>query len=233
MCSSTQVAENLEAIRLHVSTACQAVGRDPEEITVLGASKGQSIERLKWAWEAGLKVYGENRVQEALAKMPELPADIEWHLIGPLQSNKVKKVVPAFAAVHSVDRLKIARTLDKEATRLGRRLAGFIEINLAEEDSKHGFSPTLIRSQLAELTDLETLEIVGLMAIPPLEAKPEASRAWFRQLREIRDELFSHPRWSDRPGYLSMGMSSDYHIAIEEDATHVRIGTSLFGSRGG
>lgn len=231
MISSSQVAANLDTIRQRVLAACQRTGRDPDEITILGASKHQSIERLRWAWEAGLRVYGENRVQEALAKMPELPDDIEWHLIGPLQTNKAKKVVPAFAAVHSIDRLKIARVLDTEAAKLEQTLPGFLEINLAAEESKHGFLPAALSSQLEELAGLEHLRIVGLMAIPPFEADPQASRAWFRQLRDLRDQICSLAGWSDCPGMLSMGMSHDYDVAIEEGATHVRIGTSLFGPR--
>jgi len=232
MISSTQIAANLEVIRQRVAQACDKTGRNPDEITILGASKGQTVERLRWAWEAGLRVFGENRVQEALAKIDALTAEVEWHLIGPLQSNKVKKVVPVFAAVQSIDRPKIARALDREATQSGRPLLGFIEVNLAEEESKHGFLPEQLIQHLPDLQDLETLEIVGLMAIPPFEADPQDSRRWFRQLRELRDRVFSQESWSQRPGYLSMGMSHDYDVAVEEGATHVRVGTSLFGPRG-
>ncbi len=209
------------------------MGRSPDEITIVGASKSQPIERLQWACRAGLRVFGENRVQEALTKIPELPAEVEWHLIGPLQSNKVKKAVPYFAAVHSVDRLKIARALDREASQSDAPLLGFLEINLAAEDTKHGFLPAALMDQLPHLQELEALELVGLMAIPPFEADAQDSRRWFRQLRELRDRLFAEEPWSDRPGFLSMGMSHDYEVAVEEGATHVRIGTSLFGPRGG
>ena len=232
MMSSAQLAANLEVIRQRVAQACDSAGREFDEVTILGASKNQPREHLQWAWEAGLRVFGENRVQEALAKMAGLPAEIEWHLIGPLQSNKVKKAVPVFHAVHSIDRPKIARALDREATQLGRPLLGFLEVNLAEEDSKHGFLPEQIFAHLPELQDLETLTIVGLMALPPFETDPQDSRKWFRQLRELRDEVFSKTEWSQRPGFLSMGMSHDYDMAIAEGATHVRIGTSLFGPRG-
>jgi len=231
--SAAQLAANLEVIRQRVAQACDRAGRQPDEITILGASKSQPVERLQWAWEGGLRVFGENRVQEALAKMAALPAETEWHLIGPLQSNKVKKAVPAFSAIHSIDRPKIARALDREATQLGQRLYGFIEVNLAEEDSKHGFLPKQLIAQLPELQDLETLTIVGLMAVPPFEADLQDSRRWFRQLRELRDNVFAREAWSRRPGSLSMGMSHDYDVAIEEGATHVRIGTSLFGPRTG
>ena len=233
MISAAQIATHLEAIRLRVAQACEKTGKDPRDITILGASKGQPVTALLGAWQAGLRVFGENRVQEALGKMDELPVGIEWHLIGPLQSNKVKKVVPAFAAVQSIDRLKIARALDKEAARVERPLLGLLEINLAAEESKHGFQPTQVMAVLPELQDLEALNIVGLMAIPPFEPDPQDSRRWFRQLRELRDTLFSSEPWSQKPGYLSMGMSHDYDVAVEEGATHIRVGTALFGPRGG
>jgi pyridoxal phosphate enzyme (YggS family) len=231
MISASQIAANLDTIRLRVAAACQRVDRDPAEITILGASKHQPIERLRWAWEAGLRIFGENRVQEALAKMPELPEEIEWHLIGPLQSNKARKVVPAFTAVHSIDRVKIARVLDTEAANLGRRVDGFLEINLAAEDSKHGFLPSELPGHLETLVGFQHLHIVGLMAIPPFEPNPQDSRVWFQQLRDLRDQIRAHQGWSSFPGKLSMGMSHDYDIAVEEGATHVRIGTSLFGPR--
>ena len=218
-------------IRQRVAQACDRANRGPDEVTILGASKAQPSEHLQWAWDAGLRFFGENRVQEALAKMDQLPAEIEWHLIGPLQSNKAKKVVPAFAAVQSIDRLKIARVLDREAAALGKPLLGLLEINLAEEESKHGFRPPELDDVLPELLDLQTLSIQGLMAIPPYEEDPQDSRKWFRQLRQLRDDLFSREGWSLRPGYLSMGMSHDYDVAVEEGATHVRVGTSLFGPR--
>lgn len=231
MTSAAQIATNLEEIRQRVSQACDEAARDLDEVTIIGASKAQPLESLQWAWDAGLRVFGENRVQEGLAKIESLPAEIEWHLIGPLQSNKVKKVVPVFAAVHSIDRPKIARVLDREATQLGRPLLGLIEVNLAEEESKHGFLPAQLMESLPQLRDLETLQVVGLMAIPPFETDPKNSRKWFRQLRELRDEIFSLAGWSERPGLLSMGMSHDYDVAVEEGATHVRIGTALFGQR--
>lgn len=231
MSSSAEIAANLQTIRQRVAQACEATGRDTREITILGASKAQPIEHLQWAWDAGLRVFGENRVQEALSKIDALPHEIEWHLIGPLQSNKVNKVAPVFSAVHSIDRPKIARALDRAAQQASRRIQGLVEINLAEEDSKHGFLPEQLMSHLPELVELESLTIVGLMAIPPYESDPQDSRSWFRQLRELRDRVFSQEPWSQRPGYLSMGMSHDYDVAIEEGATHVRIGTSLFGPR--
>ncbi len=176
-------------------------------------------------------MFGENQVQEAEAKRPQLPADCDWHLLGPLQSNKVKKAVALFSTVHSVDRLKIARLLDREAGRLGVRLDGFLEVNLGGEPSKHGFRPSELAAAADQLAGLEHLRIVGLMAIPPFETDPAAARGWFDRLRQLRDELAAAPGRDGFPGRLSMGMSHDFEVAILDGATHVRVGTDLFGAR--
>jgi len=231
MTSESQLADRFRQIQLQVAAACQRSHRDPSQVTIVGASKSQPIDRLAWAWNAGLRVFGENRVQEALSKSPQLPTDIDWHLIGPLQSNKAKKAAELFTTVHSIDRVKIARVLDREAAKAGRPLRGFVEINLAGEDTKHGFDPHDLASQIETLADLKSLEIVGLMAIPPFESDHDKARSWFRALRELRDNIVSVPPWTSCPGFLSMGMSHDYELAIEEGATHVRIGTALFGPR--
>lgn len=200
-------------------------------MTLVGASKRQPPESLLEAHRAGLSVFGENRVQEAKAKIDLLPPEVEWHLIGPLQSNKARLAVRLFTLIHSVDRLKIARVLDREAQRLGRPLSCLLEINLGGEESKHGFAVADLAATVAPLAELESLKVQGLMAIPPYDDQPEASRTWFRQLRRLRDELAQRSEWSEFPGWLSMGMSGDFEVAIEEGATHVRVGTALFGSR--
>ncbi len=201
----------------------------------MGVSKRQPLERVRAAVAAGLGILGEIRVQEAVAKSSELDPGIDWHFIGPLQSNKVKPAVRLFSTVHSVDRPKIARRLDLEAGRQGRRLAGFLEINLGAEPSKHGFPPDRLGPAVESLAELEHLEIVGLMAIPPYEEDLEAAREWFRRLRRLGGELGLRREWSERPGgpptLLSMGMTHDFEVAIEEGATHVRVGTAIFGER--
>jgi len=225
------VGAALAGIRERIAAACERSGRDAVEIRLLGACKRQPAARLRAAFDAGLRLFGENLVQEAEARRSLLPAAASWHLIGPLQSNKTTRAAALFDAVHSIDRLKIARRLDGAALAGSRRLVGFLEINLGEEASKHGFAPSELSAAAAELAELEGVRLEGLMAIPPWEGEPQRMRPWFRRLRELRDELFSRSPWSDRPGYLSMGMSGDYEIAIEEGATHVRIGTALFGPR--
>lgn len=229
--SAGEVAVRLANVRERIATACARAGRRPEEVVLVGASKTQPLSRLREAWEAGLTVFGENRVQEALAKSAELPPGIEWHLIGPLQSNKVRPALDLFAAIHSIDRGKIAQAVDREAAARGLTLPVFLEVNLGDEQSKHGFPAEGLAAAVRPVADLEHLAVLGLMAIPPPAADPEASRPWFQRLRALRDELAARPEWPGFPGKLSMGMSDDFAVAIEEGATHVRVGTALFGPR--
>lgn len=228
-----QIAARLAAIRERMRAACVRAGRDPDAVTLVGAGKTHPPSALRAAWAAGLQVFGENRVQEAERKAAELPADLSWHLLGPLQSNKARAAAALFDAVHSIDRPKIAYALEREARAGGRELRGFLEVNVAGEPTKHGLAPVGLAAAVAELAGLRRLRIVGLMAIPPFEEDPERSRPWFRRLVELRDELASRPEWraAEFPGWLSMGMSADFEVAIEEGATHVRVGTALFGER--
>ena len=228
----TEVHRRVDVVLERLRGACERSGRDPASVTLVGASKRHDDATILAAHEAGVRVFGENRVQEALAKAAALPATLEWHLIGPLQTNKARMALGIFRTIHSIDRPKVARFLDHEAERLDVEVTGLLEVNVGEEPTKHGFEPKEVRDgSLDELATLPRLSICGLMTIPPRETDPERSRAWFRRLRELRDELFERPAWSDRPGWLSMGMSLDFEIAIEEGATHVRVGTALFGPR--
>ncbi|HEV2851436.1 MAG TPA: YggS family pyridoxal phosphate-dependent enzyme [Thermoanaerobaculia bacterium] len=223
--------ERLSRINARVEEACRRAGRPAGGVILVGASKTQPAAVLAEAWQAGLRVFGENRVQEALAKSPGLPAEIEWHLIGPLQTNKVRAALDLFRTIHSIDRVRIAEALDREAGARGLTVTGFLEINLGGEESKHGFPPESLAEVVRPLLDLRHLRIAGLMAIPPQGDSPEDSRPWFRRLRELRDELAGRPEWTGFPGWLSMGMSDDFEVAVEEGATHVRVGTALFGPR--
>lgn len=226
------VAPRLAAIRGRIAAAAARAGRDPAAVRLVGASKTQPAERLREAYDAGLALFGENRVQEAQAKAPALPPDARWHLLGPLQSNKARSAVALFELFHAVDRPKIARVLDAEAAALGRVARGLIEVNLGGEATKHGFDPATIADEIAPLAALPHLRLEGLMAIPPPGPTPEASRPHFRRLRELRDALAARPEWSGRLVELSMGMSDDFEVAVEEGATFVRVGTALFGPRG-
>ncbi|HSL84034.1 MAG TPA: YggS family pyridoxal phosphate-dependent enzyme [Thermoanaerobaculia bacterium] len=235
--AAAEVARNLAALRQRIEGAAERAGRDPAAVTLVGAAKGQPPERLRAAAEAGLRAFGENRVQEAeahrevLAGGPRLES-IEWHLIGPLQSNKAKRAAELFSTVHSVDRLKIARHLDRAAGERGAVLDCFLEVNLADEESKAGFPARELAARVAPVAELRNLRVAGLMAIPPNPFDPEESRPWFRRLRELSEALAGRPEWPGWPGKLSMGMSADFEVAVEEGATHVRVGTALFGERG-
>ena len=227
--------DRLASINARIQEACRRAGRPEGGVVLLGASKTQPASALAEAWQAGLRVFGENRVQEGLAKSRELPpeiaAGIDWHLIGPLQTNKVRAALDLFRTIHSIDRVRIAEAVDREAGARGLTVTGFLEINLGGEESKHGFLPEGLAEAVRPLRDLQHLRIAGLMAIPPQGDSPEDSRPWFRRLRELRDELSGRPEWADFPGWLSMGMSDDFEVAVEEGATHVRVGTALFGPR--
>lgn len=224
-----EIAANLERVRAAIAAACVRADRDPSTVELVAVSKRQPPEKLRAAIAAGQRIFGENVVQEALKKGAELPAEIEWHLIGTLQSNKAKAAARFFHCVHSVDRPKIAAVLDGESAALGRRLPVFLQAHLGNEPSKHGFEAEELLAQADQLFALPHLEIIGLMAVPPFFADPEASRPFFRELRRLRDLLArDRPAF---PGKLSMGMSHDFMVAIEEGATHVRVGTAIFGER--
>lgn len=227
----SDVALRLARIRERLAAAARRSGRDPAEIALIGASKLQPVAALTDAYAAGLRRFGENRVQEGRTKAPALPADVEWHLLGPLQSNKVRAAVEIFTFFHAVDRPSIADALDAEARARGKVLTGLLEVNLGGEASKHGFAPESLAEAAAPLAALEHLRISGLMAIPPPGDDAEASRPWFRRLSELRDTLAARSEWQGRLTALSMGMSDDFEVAVEEGATHVRIGTLLFGPR--
>ena len=235
-------AQRLAEAQAKIAAAARGAHRDPAEVKLIAVSKTFGAPEILPVLQAGHRLYGENRVQEAKGKWPQLKTqfpDLKLHLIGPLQSNKAKEAVELFDAIHSIDRPKIAEAIDREASARGLRVDGFLEVNVGAEESKHGFLPDGLAEAARPLARLARLEgeaaglrIVGLMAIPPFVDDPEASRRWFVRLRELARELAARPEWAGFPGLLSMGMSHDYEIAIEEGATHVRVGTALFGVRG-
>jgi PLP dependent protein len=223
------LASRLQAIRDRISAAALRCGRDPATVQLLAVSKTFPVEAIRQAVDAGQLLFGENKVQEILAKAPQLPAELQWHLIGHLQSNKVRKVLPHVRAIHSVDSLDLARDIDRIAGELGLTAKIYLEVNLGDESSKHGFHAEGLRTQMGALHALTRLEIQGLMCIPPFDDDAEKSRPYFAQLRTLRDEL---AKSSGIPlPLLSMGMSHDFEIAIEEGATMVRVGSAIFGER--
>jgi pyridoxal phosphate enzyme (YggS family) len=222
--------ERLARVEGLIAGACARVGRQRREVTLVAASKSQPVESLRHAVSCGIRLFGENRVQEGRDKAAQLPG-LTWHLLGPLQSNKVRMALEVFSTLHALDRPSIVTAVDREAGRQKRRVAAFVEVNLALEPSKHGFAPADLLSQRELFESVEHLDLLGLMAIPPPGAEAEASRPWFHQLAALRDQIGSSQRWPGFVGALSMGMSDDFEVAIEEGATHVRVGTSLFGAR--
>jgi PLP dependent protein len=226
----------LEAINQRIAVACERAGRQVSEITLVAVSKTIPAARIREAIEAGVSTLGESRVQEAAAKIPELlqlcdERKVQWHLIGHLQSNKARRAVELFDAVHSVDDLKLAERLDRFAAESGRRLPIFIEVNIGGEESKSGVAPGAVLPLCEQIGKLQSLELKGLMAVPPFSDNAEDARPFFRQLRLLRDEARQSGAAGARFNDLSMGMSDDFEVAIEEGATFVRIGSALFGER--
>ena len=224
------IAENLARVQADIGDACRRAGRAETEVTLIAVSKVHPAERLIEAFNAGQRVFGENRVQELQAKASAVRGldGAKFHLIGPLQSNKTAKAAELFDTVDTVAEVKTAQRLATAAKALGKVLPVLVEVKLSYEESKHGVSPAELAPLLAAIAPLEGLEIRGLMTVPPWDEDGETARPYFRQLRELRDGLLP-----DFPSLreLSMGMSNDFRVAIEEGSTAVRVGTAIFGAR--
>ena len=223
------LAENLKSIRNRISEACARSNRDPGSVELLAVTKNHPPGTVNAAAELGLTLFGENRVQEARAKIPLCSGRLRWHMIGHLQSNKCRETVELFAAVESVDSLRLAEELNTRAGQASKRMPIFLEVNIAGEGSKFGYRPDQLLEELSRIAALRRLDLVGLMTVPPYTTDPERVRGIFRQLREMRDE--AEQRLGASLPQLSMGMSGDFEVAIEEGATLIRIGTALFGPR--
>lgn len=227
------IAANVAAIRQRIAQACARAGRAADEVTLVAVSKTVEPARIRAALAAGIRVLGENRVQEAQDKIAELrgEASVQWHLIGHLQSNKARRAVELFDAVHSLESLKLAEKLAQAAAELGKRLPVFVEVNLGGEASKAGVAPEEVLPLCEAVGKLSALELKGLMAVPPFLDDAEKLRPFFRRLCELRDEAQRAGVVDAHFRELSMGMSNDFEVAIEEGATFVRVGTALFGAR--
>jgi PLP dependent protein len=224
----------LAGIQQRIANACSRSGRNESKVKLIAVSKTVNAAQVRIAINSGVKILGENRVQEAEAKMLELSdvrEKVEWHLIGKLQSNKARKAVALFDAVQSVDSEELALRLDRIANEAGKRLPILIEVNLGEEASKAGTEKNQVFALIEKITKLESLELKGLMTVPPFQDDPETVRPFFRELRNLRDEALRLGLVGSNFVDLSMGMSHDFEVAIEEGATFVRIGTALFGAR--
>jgi PLP dependent protein len=229
------IASNLASIRERISAAARRAGRNVGDIVLMAVSKTQPAERIREAYEAGQRLFGENRVQEFAAKAGALQdlQDAQWHMIGHLQTNKAARTAELFSAVDSVDSLKLAEKLDATARQLGRKLDVLIEINVGGESAKSGVAPdsAALEELLLAAPRLEALAFRGLMTVPPFTDDPEDARPYFRELRELRDAIAARKLRSVAMEQLSMGMSHDFEVAIEEGSTCVRVGTAIFGER--
>ena len=223
------VAKNLELVQAQIMQAATKSGRSLNEIELVAISKTHDAARVREAIEAGQTLFGESRVQEARVKIPELPSNLRWHFVGHLQKNKIRHALLLFEMIHSVDSLALAQEINRIADEEGVHPRVLLEVNLAGEGSKFGFDPTMLLSQMEQLLVLPRLTIEGLMTIPPLANEAEASRKYFVHLRELRDALETD--FQMKLPHLSMGMTNDFPIAVEEGATLVRVGTAIFGER--
>ncbi|HUS36239.1 MAG TPA: YggS family pyridoxal phosphate-dependent enzyme [Verrucomicrobiae bacterium] len=223
------IAANFETIRRQIAEACSRARRDVKDVQLLAVSKGHGPEAIAAAADLGQTLFGENKVQEAKTKTPLCPGRLQWHMIGHLQSNKARDAVHIFDMIEGVDSLALAQEINRQAEKIGKTMPILLEVNVAGESSKFGYKPGAVLADFETINALPKLEIHGLMTVPPYSPNAERSREYFRQLRELK------MRCEERLGaplpHLSMGMSGDFQVAIEEGATIVRIGTALFGPR--
>lgn len=225
------VLENLEEVKKRILSACKKAGRDPVEVTLVAVSKTKPASMIEEAYAAGIRDFGENKVQELCEKHGELPKDIRWHMIGHLQRNKVKQVVDKAVLIHSVDSLRLAEQIEEEAARKELTVDILLEVNVAEEESKFGFSLEETEGAIRKIALFPHVRIKGLMTIAPFVENSEENRFVFKKLRQFYVDMQSKNIDNVNMNMLSMGMTGDYEVAIEEGATLVRVGTGIFGTR--
>ena len=225
----TSIADNLERVREQIAQATGKAGRSIDDVELVAISKTHDAVKVREAIEAEQSLFGESRVQEARVKIPDLPSNLRWHFVGHLQKNKIRHALPLFELIHSVDSLALAQDINRIAEEDGLHPRVLLEVNVAGEGSKFGFTPEKLREDLENLLALPRLSILGLMTIPPIADEAEASRKYFVELRELRDRL--RTEFHVDLAQLSMGMTQDFAIAVEEGATLVRVGTAIFGER--
>jgi pyridoxal phosphate enzyme (YggS family) len=223
------IAETLERVRDRIAEAAANAGRAVNDVELVAITKTHPAEKVREAVEAGHTLFGESKVQEARAKIPELPSNLRWHFVGHLQKNKIRHALPLFELFHGVDSVALAREINRIAVEDGMHPRVLLEVNVASEGSKFGFKIENLRAEMESLLELPRLSIEGFMCLPPLVEEPEASRKYFVQLRDVRDSL--EKEFDVKLAHLSMGMTQDFWIAVEEGATLVRVGTAIFGER--
>lgn len=231
--TSETLGERLASVRNRIEAAARRSNRSADQITLVAISKTQPTDTLKAGLVSGITDLGENRIQEAEGKIIELGREAaRWHLVGHLQTNKARRAIDLFDVIHSLDSAGLAQRLDRLCVAEGREeLAVLIQIDLGGEETKTGIEPRKLPELLDALSDCQRLRLIGLMTLPPYFENPDCARPYFKTLRELRDQLQLQGRFGERPGELSMGMSHDFEIAIEEGATMVRVGTAIFGER--
>ena len=225
------LAENLQQVNANIEKACAAVSRDPGEVTLVAVSKTKPVSMLEEIYAEGIRTFGENKVQELTEKYDQLPADIKWHMIGHLQRNKVKYIVDKVSLIHSVDSYRLAEEINIQAKKHQVTVPILIEVNVAGEDTKFGVRPEETLQLVEEIASLENVRIQGLMTIAPFVEDPEENRVHFRRLKQLSVDIDSKNIDNVHMEILSMGMTNDYMVAIEEGATMVRVGTGIFGAR--
>ena len=225
------ITENLEQVRKNIDEACRMAGRDPKEVTLIAVSKTKPVSMLKEAYDAGARCFGENKVQESMDKHPQLPEDIQWHMIGHLQRNKVKYIVDKVSMIHSVDSLRLAQTIEQEAAKHNVCVPVLLEVNVAQEESKFGLKMDEVLPLIETIADFPHIKVQGLMTIAPYVENAEDNRDFFRQLKKLSVDIEAKNINNVSMSVLSMGMTGDYQVAVQEGATMVRVGTGIFGER--
>ena len=225
------LAENYRQVLNNIQDACQAVGRDPKEVTLVAVSKTKPVEMLQQVYDAGARVFGENKVQEIMDKYDHLPGDIRWQMIGHLQRNKVKYIVDKVDMIHSVDSYRLAQTIETEAAKKNVTVSVLLEVNVAEEESKFGLKMDEVLPLVQQISELPHVQVKGLMTIAPFVSNPEDNREIFRKLKKLSVDIEAKNINNTTMSVLSMGMTGDYMVAVQEDATMVRVGTGIFGER--
>ena len=225
------IKENLEIVEKNIVAACEKAGRDRSEVTLIAVSKTKPVSDIRQAMDCGITVFGENKVQEIKDKTTEITEPLSWHMIGHLQANKVKYLPGRVCMIHSVDNKKLADEIEKQFAKTDEKIDVLIEVNMAHEDTKFGLSPDEAPAFVKEISSLPHLNIRGLMTIAPYTEDPESNRQYFKGLRELKDSINAMNIPRVNMDTLSMGMTGDYEVAIEEGATFVRVGTGIFGER--
>lgn len=225
------LADNLKQVQNNIVDACRKAGRDPKEVTLVAVSKTKPVEMLQEAYNAGARVFGENKVQEIMDKYDRLPSDIQWHMIGHLQRNKVKYIIDKVAMIHSVDSVRLAQTIEAEAAKKDLVMPILVEVNVAEEESKFGLSTDEVLPFLEEISQYPHIAVKGLMTIAPFVDDAEENREVFVKLKKLSVDIAAKNINNVTMSVLSMGMTGDYQVAVQEGATMVRVGTGIFGER--